>query len=375
MNAQTETILTPEGRPFDWAAFHGYDKPAPARYNGWTADKQRLFLEAVSEGQSIVHACSIVGMSKQSAYALRNSARGAGFALGWNAAVLIGRNVLADVLMDRALHGYRESVMQDDGRTVTRHRHDNRLGMAMLTRLDKQADAARGAACDAAARLVAQDFEPYLDLIAKDAGPARAGLFLGARADAATPDDLEPVRALARADKWLRTHTDLAGEVDTADLDPAARADWTAEQWLRAEAAGLLVLAPPPPEPDPADAREGNGQLGQAGVDSKDRGPVWWCQRVDEWRTGFPPPDGFYGEELGEFGEEGYSRALTVEEAEVMDAPWRAEVAAREATETIERDEWFGFTPAPATDFDDDEDWNEAEDADEGDTPVEDACP
>ena len=343
MNAPADPILTPEGRPFDFAVYHGYNAPPPERYNGWTAAKQRTFLEALSEGHSVVHACRIVALSKQSAYALRNSARGAGFALGWAAAVLIGRNVLADELMDRALHGYRETVEHDNGRTITRHRQDNRLGMAMLTRADKQADAAHGAACDAAARLVAQDFEPYLDLIGRDAGPARAGLFLGARADAAAPDDLEPVRALAHADKWLRTHTDLAGELDTSDLDPAQRAGWTAEQWLRAEAAGLLVLAPKPPALDSAGSREGNGQQGQAAVDYEEDEPVWYEGEEYGWRTDFPPPDGFVGDEEGRYGDDDYSRSLTPEEEDVVEAVREGELAERVVRDSVNRDWWFGF--------------------------------
>ena len=50
--------------------------------------------------------------------------------------------------------------------------------------------------------------------------------------------------ALGREHPQLRELTDkLAEGIPVADLDPAARAGWTAEQWVRAEAAGLLVLA------------------------------------------------------------------------------------------------------------------------------------
>lgn len=245
MNAQTE--IQPyayDPASFDHAAFHGFSPPPGAtRYEGWTPDKQRRFLEALSEGHNVLRACAIVGLSRQSAYALRASPRGAGFALGWDAAVLKARDALADDLMDRAFNGNRDTVTRDDGSIITRHRYDNRLGMAMLNRLDRMADAAKGPGTAAAARLVAADFAQYLDLIGRDAGPARAGVFLGARIEAAGEDALAPIRALARADRWLRTHTDIAEPLDTADLDPAERAGWTGEQWLRAEAAGLVALA------------------------------------------------------------------------------------------------------------------------------------
>ncbi len=246
MNAQTE--IQPyayDPATFDHAAFHGFSPPPGAtRHEGWTPDKQRRFLEALSEGHNVIRACAIVGLSKQSAYALRNSPRGQSFALGWNAAVLKARDVLADDLMDRAFNGVRDSVTRDDGSIVTRHRHDNRLAATMLARLDRMVDASASTA--AAARLIAADFAQYLDLIGRDGGPARAGVFLGARIEPAGEDALAPIRALARADRWLRTHTDIAEPLDTTDLDPAERAGWTAEQWARAEAAGLVALAPEP---------------------------------------------------------------------------------------------------------------------------------
>lgn len=52
------------------------------RRDGWTAQRQRAFLEALAEGHSVEDACRIVGMTHQSAYALRRRAAGAAFALG-----------------------------------------------------------------------------------------------------------------------------------------------------------------------------------------------------------------------------------------------------------------------------------------------------
>src|SRR3546814_17302602 len=72
---------------------------------------------------------------------------------------------------------------------------------------------------------------------------------------------------------------------DLADLDPAQRAGWTADQWARAEAAGLVAFAPPP-------ARQ-LGQLGDedAGAAAPDADapdtanyPVWWCDYANDWR-------------------------------------------------------------------------------------------
>lgn len=337
MNAETQ-FLCPDpaaGQP----ALYGFG-PAETRYDGWTPDKQTMFLRTVSEGHSITFACRIVGMSTQSAYALRRAARGAGFALGWQAALILGRERLADEMLDRALNGVIETITSHDGKVTERRRQDNRLGMAMLSRMDRIADAARGEASHAAARLVAADFDQYLDLVGRDGGPARAGLFLGARAEAGE-DELAPIRALARADKWLRTHTDLAGPVDTSDLDPAARGTWTGEQWARAEAAGLVQFAAPPA---PEDSRDGNGQLRQpTALEPDPDEPVWWDDSLEEWRTRFPPPADFDDPEEGEFGDEDYSRPLTEAEEAAYEAEHRAQVAARAIVDGRARDRFFGF--------------------------------
>lgn len=320
------------------------------RHDGWSPYRQRDFLNALARGFSVTRAAAMVGMSRQSAYALRESARGAAFALGWDAALLRARDVLADTLIDRAFNGVRETVTQDDGRTVTRHRHDNRLALQMLARLDKRADAACTDTGAAAARLAAADFEQYLDLIGRDALPARAGLFLAARieragAEAGGQDDLAPVRALGRADRWLRTHADTAQPLDTADLDPAQRHDWTLAQWQRAEAAGLLQLAPEPPAPEPASAQTvQNCQLRQPDAIEPvldDEDDVWFDDDADEYRTRFPPPDGFDGFETGEFGALDYWRTLSPEEAAVLDALDEAHWAAELPRQRAACDQWF----------------------------------
>lgn len=321
--------------------------PAPThaiRADGWTAERQRKFLEMLAEGHTITNTCRALGMSVTSAYALRRSARGAAFALGWQAALLRAREHLADALLERAVHGSVETITRPDGATITRQRHDNRLAMHMLTRLDRLADEAHGPADHAAARLAAAEFDQYLDLVERDGGAARAAMFLARRlagdAGDAAPDDLAPVRTLARADAWLRGRSDAAEAVAVADLDPAQRAGWSAEQWARAEAAGLLVLAPPAPAAE--DERLHAPKLPQLrGGDAANGEQVWWDGELGEWRTRFPPPEDFYGEEWGDYGEPDYARELSPEELEVLEGPLRAAREARRAAAARERDAYF----------------------------------
>lgn len=341
--------------------------PSAARADGWTAARQKRFLQLLAEGHTITYACAAIGMSVTSAYALRRSARGAAFALGWQAALLLARDHLADQLLERAVHGTCETVTRPDGAVVTRQRHDNRLAMHMLARLDRLAEGAAGATDHAAARLVATDFEAFLELVEREGGPARAGLFLARRlgnADAApAPDDLAPVRALARADAWLRDRR--AADAGLADLDPAARAEWTAAQWARAEAAGLVALAPPPaadtwehpklrklradaaPVPAPA------ADAGPGAETGADRPPVWWDDTLEEWRTRFPPAPGFDGDESGDYGAPGYSRELSEAELAAVEAPYRARLCVRRTHDAVARDAWFAAcaVDGPAADL------------------------
>ncbi|HEV7289463.1 hypothetical protein [Sphingomonas sp.] len=354
MNAFT----TPEPAPYDvstfnHAAFHELEPGVPdaQRYDGWTPEKQKRFLTALARGHNVTKACAIVGMSRQTAYALRDSARGAAFALGWKAAQLRSRDCLADELMDRAFNGVRESVTGDDGRITTRHRHDNQLAWKMLNRLDKRADAACTDSDAAAVRLAAADFEQFLDLVEQSAAPGRAGLFLAARfgaAGVASEDDLAPIRTLARADRWLRTHVDDSAAVPATDLDPADRARWTDEQWRRAEAIGLVALASETP-PEEADSSSDTRDSCQDRLDSDATAPpIWWCDERNAWRTSFPPPHDFHGFDEGIPGTDDYERDLTEEEEEAIEAEEDAKLEPLIAAGDAAREAWLARCRAAA---------------------------
>ncbi len=319
------------------------------RADGWTCDRQRSFLAALAEGATVEGAAKLVGLSTSSAYAFRQRAHGGAFALGWHAALLLQRQKLADLLTSRAFDGQVDTLTRADGSEVTRHRHDNRLGLALLARLDRVAaleDRADSHGEAQAARVVSGDWQSYLDLIGADATPAQAGLFLAARAAAAAPAAsggaaadpvaaLAPVLSLARADLYLRTGTGDAGAIAVADLDPARRGEWTAEQWCRAEAAGLLALAPSPPARDPQLPQ--HSPAGTPGAQGRE--PVWFDARRGEWRTAFPPPpDVDWLDEVSIAGAPGYHRELTDEERDSV-VPGLSAAATRQRH--AERDAWF----------------------------------
>ena len=315
-----------------------------------------MFLTLAAEGETVEHAASCCGLTAASVYALRKRDAGKVFALGWDAARILARERLADLAFTRSVQGWDEVVTRTRSRdadeetvTTTRRRIDNGLLSRQLARLDAQC---AGLAADNAARIAAREFDAFIELVRHGASPARVGLFLTSHGLGALPPGLEPLAALARADTMLRTGAGLAADIDVADLDPAARAGWTAEQWRRAEAAGLVALAPSPPEPAETETAF-EGQIPQTEV------RLWQDAATDDWVTDLPPPADYDGLEHGEYGDSDYRRDLSEAEQAVIDAEGEEEIAERRASDTALRDALFGF-PGGAPE-DDDEDDEEAE--------------
>ncbi len=263
------------------------------RCGGWSADKQADFLRAMATGGDVMAACKVTGLSVASAYALRTRRQGALFALGWDAAVLVARARLADELLARALNGQTETIVRDE-ESVRRHRHDNRLAMAMLTRLDRRAE---GESADAAlARIVAQDFDAFVDLIGQGAAASDVALFLTA---------LRHENPLFSVTHGYPQLNDAADETDA--FSPDTEDDVTEMEPRRHE--------------------------------------VWFEEADRDWATNFPPPTGFDGFEEGTYGDPDYRRSLTEAEESAHQARREAELAPLRAEGAVARDAYFGFVP------------------------------
>jgi len=148
------------------------------RADGWTPSRIRIFLDSLAECGVVADAARAAGMSKQSAYAFRNSARGRGFDVAWRSALLLARRRLADEVLSRALNGCVEVIIRDGEVWGERHRFDNRLTMAVLTRLDALASSL--CQLDDGPRRVAHEFEAFVDSVC--AGGDEAAEFLRSRA-------------------------------------------------------------------------------------------------------------------------------------------------------------------------------------------------
>jgi hypothetical protein len=164
-----------------------YRTDAP-RVDGWTPERQAAFLMTLAQTGLVSRACDVAEMSASSAYALRREPRGRAFHLGWQAAHLIARDRLEDVLLEAAISGV-ESVTTRVETTTHRRVLNGGLSMQVLNRLDQ-----RLAALDdvglAAARSVASAFEAFICLVLEDSGLDDGGVGVVAAFIAANPDPL-----------------------------------------------------------------------------------------------------------------------------------------------------------------------------------------
>ena len=59
-------------------------RPPRARHDGWTPERQLAFLGALSVSRSVTRSAAAAGMSRESAYRLRDRPDGALFAARWD---------------------------------------------------------------------------------------------------------------------------------------------------------------------------------------------------------------------------------------------------------------------------------------------------
>jgi hypothetical protein len=214
------------------------------REDGWLPWKKARFLEALAAGAAVADACEAVGMSVASAYALRNRRSGRAFAAMWEAVLIHrARTRLVDNNLSRAMDGWIEQIVRDGIVVAERRRFDNRLSMAMLTRLDRLAEGREGEEAELL-RALSDDLEDYVETL-ETGGDEDA--FVEARKpqepeESGRPgfrrDDLDTVAALSGCRDWR--HVPF-GDVPVGGLDPERTEDWDVEDWVRAGRSHFLA--------------------------------------------------------------------------------------------------------------------------------------
>ena len=261
------------------------------------------FCEALAETAVVAEACDEAGMGISGAYALRR--RNPFFAAAWDAALTIARERLADTLLARSMEGNVEQIWRGGELVGERPVLDNRLGLAILRRLDRLAET--GAALHS---------NP----------PPFPGAGRGPGAQRFTP----AVLPRSQPFDWDM----MVGALRTGDPDDVAQA------LALLEGHKVEEVEDPSNRPPSCDLRDDEPEP----LDLTDR---CWKDGIDDiWQTDFPPPPDFTGYEsrpYDEDDEERYERACTEEEIAILEAD-RARGRAVERVEDEElRDAWFAM--------------------------------
>lgn len=132
--------------------------PVKPRHDGWTAERQRGFIDRLCLTGCVSRAARAVGKTPQSVYRLREHRQAGSFSRAWDRALDAGQSYQIDTGLERALVGQSYPIVRG-GRVVgERVRHDNRLAMTVLGAMDRRAD--RRASRDPMATL-----DRYLDAL------------------------------------------------------------------------------------------------------------------------------------------------------------------------------------------------------------------
>jgi len=279
------------------------------RHDGWTGEKMATFCETLAETAVVADACDAARMGVSGAYAARR--RNPVFAAAWDAALSIARERLADTLLARSMEGNVEQIYKDGELVGERHVIDNRLGLAILRRLDRLAETG----------------------LALHSNPPAAR---AERSRSASPAILPKSQEF----DWERMVGALRGD----DLDEVARAL-------------ALVKSHEVEEVEDPSNRPPSAEDEDEALDLTDR---CWRDEIDEiWMTDFPPPEGFTGWESRPYDDmdddEPYKRTCTDEEAAILEADAAAERAAKRVDEEDLRDRWFALLREQLTRHPDDE--------------------
>ena len=218
----------------------------------------------------------------------------------WEAALGVARNRLADALLARSIEGSVEYYYRD-GELVGEKRHiDNRLGLAVLRRLDRLMETGSPLPFHAQSNPVRT--EP------RQSGQRR-------RAPPSSALDWDQMIGA------LRTREPGAMAVALAALN-AHEVPETHE-----------THDPPDSLIDSLAAADENDEL----EDGNDR--VW--RSHEDWWTSFPPPAGFNGVEHGAWGSYGYKCVCTGEEVALLNAVHALDNAGERAAQEAERTAYF----------------------------------
>lgn len=103
------------------------------RRNGWSEERQRAFILALSQCGSVSRAARSVGLTRRSAYRLLDAEGADSFAAAWDQAIEEGVERVRVESLDRSLRGAPVAVFRRGKLQRIEHRTNDRLAIALLS--------------------------------------------------------------------------------------------------------------------------------------------------------------------------------------------------------------------------------------------------
>lgn len=103
------------------------------RWNGLTDLKQRTFIQLLADSGSVTMAANAIGTSTSAMYSLRRSEGSESFAAAWEAAIDIGARRVLDTLVEHAIHGTPETIIQGGEVVAERRKYNHRAMMWIVS--------------------------------------------------------------------------------------------------------------------------------------------------------------------------------------------------------------------------------------------------
>jgi hypothetical protein len=116
------------------------------RRKGWSEERQRAFIRALSKCASVAAAARSVGMTPRSAYRLADAPGADSFVEAWDIAIDLGMTHMRFDGLDRSLNGSFVPVYRRGKHVQVEHRRNDRLAIAILGGRQTTADDLRRSA-------------------------------------------------------------------------------------------------------------------------------------------------------------------------------------------------------------------------------------
>ncbi|MDQ4420309.1 hypothetical protein OOT33_07660 [Sphingobium sp. DEHP117] len=103
-----------------------------ARHDGWTAERQIAFINALADCGCVADAARAAGMSVRSAYRLRAHPQAGSFRRAWESAMEWAIQLLQDAVLSRAIKGVPVPHYHQGKKVGEHRRYDERLAQFLL---------------------------------------------------------------------------------------------------------------------------------------------------------------------------------------------------------------------------------------------------